>query len=146
MGHTDDSRLSHARMGVENLLHLAWIDVVAAPDNQILLPVDNEEEAVGVDIPEVTGMKPPTGKRLGRRFRVLVVAAGRVDASDDQLPDVVSACWQPLAVLVPDLYVDTPDRLADAVDLALLGADIECRRGGGLGHPVTFEDDDPELF
>ena len=49
-------------------------------------------------------------------------------------------------VLVPDLHLDAPDRLADAVDLALGGADVEGRRGGRLGQPVALEDHDPELL
>jgi len=45
-------------MAVEHLLHLTRVDVVTAADDQVLQAVDDEEEAVLVDIAEVTGGEP----------------------------------------------------------------------------------------
>ena len=106
-------------MGVEHLLDLARIDVVAAADDEILLAVDDEQEAVLVDVAEVAGAHPAAGEgRLGG-LGIVVVALHHVDAADHHLADVVAAGRQDAILLVPDLDVHAPDRLADAVDLAL---------------------------
>src|SRR5271163_952608 len=50
IGHADDRRLRDRGVGVQHLFDLAGVDVVAAPDDEVLLAVDDEEVAVLVAV------------------------------------------------------------------------------------------------
>ena len=72
MGNADHGALVHGGVLVEDLLDLPGIDVVAAPNDQLLLAVDDEVVAVVVDARQVAAVKPPVG---GDRLRCRVWAA-----------------------------------------------------------------------
>src|SRR5579884_1682961 len=104
-------------MGVEDLLDLTGIDVVATPDDQVLLAVDNEEEPVLIDRRYIAGVKPASAHhRLGR------VLAVPVTAHDERPPhdDLAGLSSRDLLVLVIDhLHLHPSDRHADRARLAL---------------------------
>ena len=133
------------RVRVEDVLDLARVDVVAAADDQVLLAVDDEEEAVLVDVAEVAGVEPAVGDRLGgglaggRGSRVITLTP-RTTSS----PTCSPARRQRAVLRVPDLDLDAADRLADAVDPPFLGAQVERRGRRGLGQAVALEDHDAE--
>src|SRR5664280_2124936 len=74
----DDGGLGDGGVGVEDLLDLARVDVVAAADDQILLPVDDEQEVLVVLIAQVAGVEPAAAERLLGLRRLLVVPLGDV--------------------------------------------------------------------
>ena len=45
-------------MGVQHVLDLGRVDVVAAADDELLAPADDEQEPVLVEVAEVTGVEP----------------------------------------------------------------------------------------
>jgi hypothetical protein len=53
---------------VQGALDLDRVDVLAAADEHVLLAVDDEEEAVGIDAGDVAGVKPAA--RINGRLRV----------------------------------------------------------------------------
>ena len=67
MRDSDHGALVDGRVLVEDLLDLARVDVVAAPDDQVFLAVDDEVVAVGVDPRQVAGAEPAVADRLGGR-------------------------------------------------------------------------------
>src|SRR4029078_1140648 len=68
VGYPDHGHLAHRRVLVQDFLDLAWVDVVAAPDDHVLLAVDNVEVAVLVDLGQVSAAAPDVGDRLGGGF------------------------------------------------------------------------------
>src|SRR6266566_2311228 len=144
VGHADDGGLGHGRVGVQHVLDLARVHVVPAADDELLLPADDEQEPVLVEVAEVAGVQPGAGEGLGGRLRPVQVPLHHVHAAGDDLAHVLGAGRQRTALVVPDLGLRPPDRLADAVGAALGRAGVERGRGRGLGHPVALQDDQAE--
>ena len=73
----DDDRLRDVLRHLEVVLEVLWGDVLAARrDDDVLLAVGDLDEAVGVDLGDVTRVEPPVGvEHLGRRSGILEVAA-----------------------------------------------------------------------
>src|SRR5688500_20257912 len=71
----DDRRLGDGGMRVEDLLHLARVDVEAAADDEVLLALDDVEEVVGVEAADVAGVQPAVAQRPRGLLREPVVAA-----------------------------------------------------------------------
>src|ERR1700677_5382595 len=95
----DDGGLGDRRVLVEDLLDLARVHVVAAADDQVLLPVDDVEVAAGVDPGQVAGVEPAVADRLGGGLRALPVALHHVRPADDDLADLA---WGHLAAFLVD--------------------------------------------
>src|SRR5690349_19548165 len=95
-------------MLVDDLLHLARVDVVAAADDQLLLTVDDEEATVLVDPADVARVEPPVrvDRRL-RRVRTVPVALHDVVPADRDLTHLVARHVTPL--VVDELHLDTLD-------------------------------------
>ena len=88
MRHARHRRLGHGRVLEERGLHLAGHHVVAAPDDDLLLPAHDPEMAVGVEVAEVAALQPSVDPRA-RRCRS---SSPRYDrawprAPDGDLPD-----------------------------------------------------------
>src|ERR1700757_1653428 len=83
-----DGDLAHCRMLVKDFLDLARIHVVPAPDDHVLLAVDDEEVAVRIDPRDVAGVKPAVADRLPGRVAAPPVALHDVVALDDDLADL----------------------------------------------------------
>src|SRR5260370_28754933 len=73
--HADHRGLGHLGVGVEDLFDLARVDVESAADDQVLLALDDEEEAVLVGPAHVPGIHPPRPPRPRRLLPVALVAA-----------------------------------------------------------------------
>ena len=84
----DDRDLGDRRVPGQHLLDLARVDVEAAPDDQVLLAVDDRDEAVVVFGAEVAGAEPAVDDGLRRRLRLVVVAGEDVMAPDDDLAEL----------------------------------------------------------
>ena len=119
---------AHRRMLVEHLLDLARVDVVAAADDHVLLAVDDEVVAVGIDAADVAGVEPTVRvDRLGRRVGALPVALHDIVAADGDLAGVargdIGAC------LVDEPNLDARDRGAHRAGLALAIGVVERDHG-----------------
>ena len=130
VGRRRDAARGHRRMLVEDALDLDRRDVLAAPPDHVLAPVDEVEVALGAAPDDVAGVEPAVGpRRLGRRV-VLQVAdeeiAARVDAggANEQLAGNVDAAID--ALLVDDARLDIGRRRARS---------SSCRRGAARGAP-----------
>src|SRR5699024_11186724 len=61
-------------VGVEELLDLARVNVLPAPDHHVLDPADDVEVAVGTHLGQITGVHPAVSvDRLGGQVRLLPV-------------------------------------------------------------------------
>ena len=61
MGHADDRAVGHRRVLEEGGLDLDAVDVLAAPDDHVLGPVDDVDESLLVDAGHVAGVQPARG-------------------------------------------------------------------------------------
>ncbi len=125
-------------MAVKDLLDLPRVDVVAAADDQVLGPVDDEVEAVLVAVTEVAGVQPAAAQGSLGRLRLASVALHDVVAADQDLADVVPTRRQRLVALAADAHLHAPDRLADRQRPAIAGP-VERRRAAGLRQAVALE-------
>jgi hypothetical protein len=83
----DHGGLGDGGMLVEHLLDLPRVDVVAAADDQVLLPVHDVEVAAGVDPGQVTGVEPAVADRLGGGLGALPVALHHVREATGEVSD-----------------------------------------------------------
>ena len=63
VGHSEHGGLADTRVGVEDLLDLARVDVISAADDEVLLAVDDEQVAVPVDGGDIAGVQPARAPR-----------------------------------------------------------------------------------
>ena len=75
VGQPDHGAVLDVRVRHQRLLDLGRVDVEAAGDDHVLGPVDDEQEAVVVEVADVAGVVPAVRRRLGGGLRVAVVAA-----------------------------------------------------------------------
>ena len=85
VGHAGDRDFGDGRMAVDRLLHHARIDVVAGADDEVLDAVDEEQEAVFVEIADVAGVDPTALEGLGRRLGAIPVARHGLRSGDADL-------------------------------------------------------------
>ena len=81
----DHRRLFDVRVIVEGFLDHAWINVIAGTNDEILDPVDNEEEAFVVHDRNIAGSEETVDKRVLRRLRLVPVAFHDLWAADADL-------------------------------------------------------------
>lgn len=67
IGHADDRDLGDGRVLIQHFLDFPGIDVVAAANNDILLPVDDVVVAIGIASSQISGAEPAVGDRGGGR-------------------------------------------------------------------------------
>src|SRR5258708_5751301 len=70
VGHPDDGRLGHRRVLVKAVLHLDRADVLAAGDDDVLLPVGYHQVIAILEVALVAGVEPPAGQRALRLLRL----------------------------------------------------------------------------
>src|SRR3954471_10257494 len=102
VGHADDRRLAHGRVAVEDVLDLAWPDLVARRVDLVLLAVDEVEPAVGVHEADVAGLQRAARQRVLGLLGLLPVAGHDLRAARDELAHL--ARRQVLAVLADDAH------------------------------------------
>ena len=84
VGHGEDCCLGDGRVLVDGGLHLRAVHVLAAAEDHVLGPVDQEQEAVLVEIADVPSMEPAVGQHLGVGLRTVQVAPEDVPATNPQ--------------------------------------------------------------
>src|SRR6478752_4393529 len=102
VGNADDRALADGLMRVKNVLDVHRIDVGATPNDQILLPSDDVEEAVSIELAEIAASHPAIHDGLGRRPCIFVIAAHQAGTSQDYFPHVAN-------VQIPEIIVDNTD-------------------------------------
>jgi len=76
VGDADQGAFGDGRVGVQGLLHLGGVDVLAAGDDHVLEPAGDVQVPVVVDLSQVTGAEPATlGERRPGRVRLPPVAS-----------------------------------------------------------------------
>src|SRR5512139_3109615 len=142
VGDPDDGHLVHQRVMGEDLLDFTRVDVEPAPQNHVLLPVDDRDEPLLVLDGQVTGSEPVVDDRGLGRLGAVPVALHHVVAADHYLADLARR-EQLDAVLelgVRDLDLDPPNRVADGAGLAPEDLLVERRHRRGLRQAVALGD------
>src|SRR5512132_2016048 len=103
----DDARRRDGRVLQQRLLDVPWKDVEAAPNDQVLLAVDDVDVPVVVEAAQVAGVEPAVPDRLRRQLRRAPVAEHDRARTDADLAD--------LAVAV-DAHLHAGGRLADGAE------------------------------
>src|SRR5439155_11830228 len=139
VGHADDLDIGDVGVGVEELLDLAGIHVLAAPDDHVLDAPDDVDVALGIHGGEVARVHPPVlVDGLSRAFGIVPVADHHRVAAGEQLARLTPghrAARLRRDDLDLDVRVDPADGADPAIELIVgprLGGD---RRR--LRHPVT---------
>ena len=109
-------------MFVEHFFDLAWIDVVAAANDDVLLAVDDEVKAVVVASGKVAGVEPPVDDRSLGGLGPLPVTLHHVVPPDGDFAGLPR--WGFGAVRFDQFQFDTVQRQSDRT---------------GFGSPGTIE-------
>ena len=132
--HPDDRRVENIRVGVQRLLDLARVHVVAAADHELLLPVDEEEVSVSVEAAEIPGRQPAVrGDRGGRRPRFVPVSGDDRRSAELNLPHA-------RLVGVGDPQLGLAERRADRPGTSRVPDRVRRRNTGHLGEAVAFDE------
>lgn len=141
-----DGGADYVRVGKEDFLHLPGVDVVAVPDNHVLLAVHDSQVAVVVLGPKVPRAEPAVDDRLGGGLWPVEVALHQQVSADDELAQF--ARGQQFDALdcfgAGNFDVDTPDRGPDGAGPGWCAHVVERCHRGRFGQPVAFVDFDAE--
>ena len=105
-------------MLVEDLLDLTGVDVEAAPDDEVLLAVDDVVVAVVVHPGHVAGLEPAVDEGGGRLVGLVPVALHDIVTPDGDLAVLAGSHVAPVVVDQPELHAG--DRSADGAGLAFV--------------------------
>ena len=122
MGDTDDAGLDDVGVVEQDGLDVDGVDVVAAPDDDVLLATDDVEVAVGVEPGQVAGVEPAVLPGAGGGLGVAVVLALAPLHAQHGLTDLAGGHL--VAVVVEDLHLEGGHGLAhrpDALEASPLG-------------------------
>src|SRR5207249_3604251 len=107
----DDARHHDRRMLEQDVLHIAREDVEATADDEVLLPVQHVQVAVGVETADIAGVQPAAAQgRRGLRGRIPVASHHTVRADADLS---VGPGRYAGVVVVPDRDLVAGDRQPD---------------------------------
>src|SRR5262245_66594858 len=95
---------SDGRMLEEHRLHLRRIDVLATGDDNVLDAIENEEEAVGIAIADVSGPEIAVSKGPRRFLAILPVAACDILTARDQFAGFAGRDFPSRLVDDPHIY------------------------------------------
>ena len=99
----DDRGLKHRRVTVEHVLDLLGVDVLAAPDDEVLDPVHQRQVPILVEPADVAGVQPAAAQYLGRLAGPAEVPAHHVRPAHDHLTGLAGRQQPVLAVDDPDV-------------------------------------------
>jgi hypothetical protein len=111
MRYADHGGGGNRRVLVKHLFDLAGVDVEPAPDDQVLLPVDDEVVAVLIPARHVAGAKPAIVDRRVSSLRAVPVALHHVVTFDSDLPHLTLRHVGEIVVDEPEIH--SLDRRAD---------------------------------
>ena len=104
MGHAEHCGLGDAGVREQLLLDVARVHVRTAGDVHVRGAAGDVEVAVGVDHPEVAGVEPAVGERVGVRLGVVEVAVADGRAGGADLPGLARGDLTPLGVEDDELH------------------------------------------
>ena len=113
---THHRRLGHRGVRVEHVLDLTRVHVEAAADDQVFLALDDVEEPVGVEPPDVAGVQPAVAQGARRLLGQAVVAEHHVRSAHADLTRVADG--KRAVVVIEDRDLDAGERLAHGAELA----------------------------
>ena len=85
--HPDDGSLHNLRMCKQDFLHFTRIDIVAADNDNVLLPVHYIKITLFIHFGQVPCIQPPVFNRSSRFFRQLIVPLHYIRSLDNQFPN-----------------------------------------------------------
>src|SRR5262249_36786623 len=118
--------------------HLDRIDVVAADDHHIFLPVDDGEISVLVHPGHITGVKPAIAQGIAGGGIVLPVANENIVTAGDELTDLSLGYVMP--VLVDDANFELGQGLSYGTWAASVRIGIGANRRRALGKAISLDD------
>ncbi|GBD28291.1 hypothetical protein HRbin31_00306 [bacterium HR31] len=130
-------------MAVQHRLHLHRGDVLAAADDDVLLPVDDLEVAVRVHHRQVPGVEPPARERLRGGLRIPVVAVHDGGPPHHDLPHLAAVPRHGGQVL-PDHRHLPAQELPNALP-GLAGRPLLQRESVPLAAPLAHRQPGPRL-
>src|SRR5450631_3112656 len=137
MGNAGHHGIDNGGVGEEHLLDLAGRNVVAPPDDEVLRPPGDPEEAVVVEIAEVPAEQPPVPPRLPCLGVSLVIPSWRPRFPHDDLAHL--SRWRILAVFVHDPELDPWQGESDRAQVTPAVAGRGAAHRTTLGQAVTDE-------
>ncbi len=84
----DNGNVLYLLVGGEEILYLDGVNVLAAGNNNVLLAVNEPDEAIRVLLRHVSGEKPAVPENGGGGLRVFIIAAHYAGALDAKLADL----------------------------------------------------------
>jgi PAS domain S-box-containing protein len=132
----DDRGFEHGGVGVKNVLDFLGVDVLPAPDDQVLDPVDQGEVAVVVEPADIARVQPATAQYLSGFLWPAQVAAHDIGSADDDLARLPGG--QKLACRVDHADLDARQRQPDAARLAHTVHRVGCADDRALRQPVPL--------
>ena len=131
MGHTDHGHVAHRRMFADHLLEIARKDIEAAADDHVLLAIENRQEAVFVEPPDIARADEGAPALITPdEFRgflgLAVIALHHAGAVTRDFADF--AAWQRAASLIKDADFEAQHRCTDGVELRGRMPRLEHRR------------------
>ena len=106
--------LVHGRVRDQHFLDFERRDVLAAADDDVFLPIDDQHVAIAVDGRQVSGMEPSALHRVQAVSRPLPVAVHDDVAAGHDLPNRLAVAGHFPAVGIDDADLDAGNRIARA--------------------------------
>src|SRR5205807_5652826 len=116
---------------------LSRVDVVAAANDEVFLPVHDVEVAFLVHAGQVTAVESAVMYRLGGGFGASPVALHHVRPADDDPAHLTLR--DPVVFAVHDTHLDVPDGRADRAGLALAAGVVERGDRRGFRQAVSLQ-------
>src|SRR5262245_15782138 len=125
VGPADDGRLAYRLVPVDDVFDLAAGDVGAATDDQVLLAVDDVDEALGIDCREIARMQPTIADCLRGALRIVPVARHHQRPTKDDLADLARLHFAAFLGHYAQLAAESgPAAGAQPLGIALQGLDM----------------------
>ena len=132
--------LGHFGMLVQDLVHFARVDIVAAHDDQIFFAVHDIIVALFVVVGDVAGMQPAVGQGGGRLFGTVPVALHDLRTAHQHLALLIGAQNMVAVVDVHDADLGMREGHADGAFLLRAVQRVGRDAGRGLGQAEAFGD------
>ena len=132
----DDRHIVDLVIAHQEVLDLDRIEVLTAGDDNVLLTVDQEDEAVLIQSGHIAGMEPAVDDGLGGRFRVLIILQHDAGSLDTEFTDFTIR--DRYILLIHDLGLPAISGNADGADLVdILHTQMDTAGAGGFRQAVV---------
>ena len=132
----DNGNVLDGGVAVQEVLDLHGVNVLAAGNDDVLLAVNQPNEAVFVHARHIARKQPAVFEHFGGGFGVVVIAGHNAGALHPQLAD--SAVFHIVAVFAHNARLPTIARNANGAHMVhVANAQMHATRAGGFGQAVV---------